>query len=282
MHSSGEIDFSTLSIVSRQLSMEGMSQESFVGDFADFVGTIFNAFRNTSSLLDVRGFSKHPEQNPLSKESKEFLSLVSSVPYSDLMPLAASVPEGLNCTYLEVLTPLLKSTEYFKGLQAHIVQPFSLYLARFLSDENTSMSSESKKYEYEKLEQERDLRVAEFNKLYTSDSYKTKTTVKKVIDRNSDWLAVITLQKNIISNLESIDRKAIKRETDTCVDYLALIADNIKRTSRQTRPEAAQRLALGAYQVAKELEYFSNTYFRALGLSSSIDSTIGNIRKVYN
>jgi len=281
MRDSSQIDFSALSIISRQLSMEGMSQESFVGGFSDFVGNIFNAFRNTSSLLDVKSFAKAPEQNPMSKESKEFIKLVGSISFADMMPLEATVPEGLNCTYLEILKPLHLSSEYLMGLQAYVVQPFSLYLARFLSDENTSISTESKRFEYTKLEQARDARIAEFSKLYTPDSYNTKKTIRDVIDRNADWVTIISLQKKIISNLESIDRKAIKRETDTCVDYLALIADNLKRNGKQTRPEAAERLSVGAYQVAKELEYFSNTYYRALGLSAAIDSTVAHIQKVY-
>ena len=281
MYRSGEIDFSTLSIIGRQLSMEGMSQESFIGDFSKYVGNIFNAFRNTSNLLEVRGFSKAPEQNPLSKESKQFLKLVDGIPYSNMMVLQATVPEGLNCTYLEILEPLLQSSQYLKGIQAHVVQPFSLYLASFLSNENTSLSSESKRYEYTKLEQERDQRIASFTKLYKADSYNTTTTVKNVVNRNADWSPILSMQKEVISNLEAVDRKTIKREIDTCVDYLALIADNLKRNNVKTRPEAAERLSMGAYQVAKELEYFSNTYYRALGLSNAIESTIGNIRKVY-
>jgi hypothetical protein len=84
-----------------------------------------------------------------------------------------------------------------------------------------------------------------------------------------------------VTNLEAVNRKAIKKEIDNCVDYLALIADSIKRNKTKTRAEAAERLSLGAYQVAKEMEYFSISYYRALGLNSAIEDTVAHVRKVY-
>lgn len=281
MTTRSEVDFSTLNIISKQLSMESMAQESFIGDFASFVSNIFNAFRNTSNYLQVRGFTKSAETTPLTKENKKFLELVNSAPFTEMRQLRAYVPEGMACTYLEILDPLLESSEYLKGLYAQVVHPYSLYLARFLSDQNTSLSPESKRFEYAKLEEARDTRIANFTKLYKADSYKTESTVGSVINRNADWNDVLLKQKAVIANLEAVDRKALKREIDQCTDYLALIADNIKRNGQQTRPEAAERLSLGAYQVAKEIEYFSNTYYRALGLNAAIDKTVENITNIF-
>ena len=99
MHKSSEIDFETLSIIRKQLSMEGYAQESFIGDFSVFVSNIFNAFRNTSNYLEVKGFSKYPEQNTLSKENKAFIKTVDSIPFATLMKLSATVPVGLICKY---------------------------------------------------------------------------------------------------------------------------------------------------------------------------------------
>ena len=281
MATRSEVDFSTLSIISQQLSMESMAQESFINDFAGFVSNIFNAFRNTGNFLQVRGFSKSAQTTPLTKENKKFLELVNPAPFTEMRQLRAYVPEGMSCTYLEMLDQLLESSEYLKGLYAQVVHPYSLYLARFLSDQNTALSPESKRFEYAKLEQDRDARIANFTKLYKSDSYKTDTTVGTVINRNADWNDVLAKQKTVIANLEAVDRKALKREIDQCTDYLALIADNMKKSGQQTRPEAAERLSLGAYQVAKEIEYFSNTYYRALSVNAAIDKTVENITNIF-
>lgn len=281
MTTRSEVDFSTLSIISKQLSMESMAQEGFIGDFAGFVSNVFNAFRNTGNYLQVRGFAKSAQTTPLTKENKKFLELVGSVPFTEMRQIRAYVPEGMSCTYLEILDQLVESSEYLKGLYAQVVHPYSLYLARFLSDKNTSLSPESKRFEYAKHEEARDARIAEFTKLYKSDSYKTESTIGLVINRNADWNEVLLKQKTVISNLEAVDRKALKREIDQCTDYLALIADNIKRSGQNTRPEAAERLSLGAYQVAKEIEYFSNTYYRALGVNAAIDKTVENLTTIF-
>lgn len=281
MRKSNEIDYSTLSIISKQLSLEGLSQESFIGDFANYVSNIFNAFRHTGDLLEVKGFARHLDQIPMSKENKLFIGTVNSVAYADLMKLSATVPEGMACTYLQMLTPLLETSEYLKGIQAHVVQPYSLYLASFLSNENTSLSTETKRFEYSKLETNRNARLSEFTKLYDADSYNTKTLVGRVIERNADWQTVLAMLQKTTANLEAVDRKAIKREIDNCVDYLALITDSLKRNKSRTSPEAAERLSLGAYQVAKEMEYFSISYYRALGLSAAIEDTMSHIKNVY-
>lgn len=276
-----QADFSALSIISNQLSMESIAQEGFISDFASYVSNIFNAFRNTSGYLEVRGFSKSEKTIPLTKQNKQFLELVNSMPFTELRQLRAYRPEGMLCTYLVMLDALLESSEYLKGLYASVVHPYSLYLARFLSNTDTALSPESKRFEYKKLEEARDQRIAQFTKLYKADSYKTDTTVGEVVLRNADWNEVLVKQKTIIANLEAIDRKAIKREIDQATDYLALIADNIKKSGAQTRPEAAERLSLGAYQVAKELEYFSNTYYRALSMNGAIDKTVGGIVEIF-
>lgn len=276
-----EVDFSTLSIVSKQLSMESLSQESFIGDFGSFLSNIFNAFKNTSNYLEVRGFAKSAETTPFTKQNKQFLELVSSIPFTEIRQLRAYKPEGMQCTYLVMLDALVESSEYLKGLYAHVVLPYSLYLASFLSNIDTALSSESKRFEYAKLEEGRDKRIEQFTKLYKAESYKTDTTVGEVVLRNADWNEILLKQKTVIANLESIDRKALKREIDQCTNYLALIADNIKRNGAKTRPEAAERLSLGAYQVAKEMEYFSNTYYRALGINAAIDKTVESITGVF-
>lgn len=281
MTKSTEVDFSTLNILSQQHSMESIATEGFVQDFSTAVANIFGAFSGTAEYLNVRGFSKSDQTTPLTKENKQFLTLVNQVPFTEMSQLRAYVPEGMNCTYLEMLDRLLESSEYLKGIYAAVVQPYSLYLARFLSDKDTALSPESKQFEYAKLEESRNARIAEFTKLYKVDSYKTECKVGNVIRRNADWNEVMLKQKAVIANLEAVDRKALKREIDQCTEYLSLIANSLKAEGKQTRPEAAARLSLGAYNVAKEMEYFSNTYYRALGLNGAVDKTVENVNKIF-
>lgn len=274
-------DLSALQIIGKQLSMESMAQESFVAGFSDFVSSIYRAFKGTSVSVNVKSFLRNPVTEPASKEHKKFLELVNSVPFAQMRPIRAYVPEGMTCTYMEILDPLLESSEYLKGLYAQVIYPYSLYLARFLSDKDTALSPESKRFDYAKLEQVRDARIASFTKLYKSDSYKTDTTVGAVISRNADWSEVLQKQKAIVTNLQAVDTVALKKEVEQCAIYLSLIADNLKKGGQQTRPEAAERLALGAYQVAKEVEYFSNTYYRALGVNAAISKTVDGIVDIF-
>lgn len=276
------LDMEMLRLMSRQIALEGLSQESFISDMVSKVKNIFNSFRAAPNIVDdIKGFSRDPAKDPLSKESKEFLKTINAHSYIDLMKLRATVPEGMNCTYLEILTPLQEASVYLKGIQSHVVQPYSVYLASFVSTKNTSLSTESKAYEYQQLEAQRDARLATFSKLYNSDSHNVDSTVGRVISRNADWEPVLRLRNEVIKNLESVNRDNLKKEVNNAVMYLGLILDNMKKNPSDTSPEAAQRLSLGAYQIAKELEFFSITYFRALTVSAAIDSTMEHIKSVY-
>jgi hypothetical protein len=53
-----------------------------------------------------------------------------------------------------------------------------------------------------------------------------------------------------------------------------MIIDKIQKNEiEHVSPEVTQNLAFGAYEVAREIEFFSVVYYKVLALTTSVDAT---------
>jgi hypothetical protein len=266
-------DTNELKLCRDQLALEFFSLKSTSSFLTQLLPGIISSFKNTKQTVDL------PNIKPLDKDQKAFLNLLKEVPYTEIGELRAYTPEGMGKTYLEYINVLLHVTEYVKTIQGDVLQPYVLFLAQLLSDKQSAFISDSNKREYDLLEKHRDGIYKEFSKMYVKDSYAAETKVKAIVDRNADWVTVLTLLNQCVANMESIDRELIKRQVKQCSDYLNLIYDGLKKDSvKDTSQEAAARLSNGAYNVAKELELAATTYYRVLAMSGSVKNTIDHIK----
>jgi hypothetical protein len=266
-------DTNELKLCRDQLALEFFSLKSTSSFLTQLLPGIISSFKNTKQTVDL------PNIKPLDKDQKAFLNLLKEVPYTEVGELRAYTPEGMGKTYLEYLNILLHVTEYVKTIQGDVLQPYVLFLAQLLSDKQSAFISDNNKREYDLLEKHRDGIYKEFSKMYVKDSYAAETKVKAIVDRNADWVTVLTLLNQCVANMESIDRELIKRQVKQCSDYLNLIYDGLKKDSvKDTSQEAAARLSNGAYNVAKELELAATTYYRVLAMSGSVKNTIDHIK----
>lgn len=257
-----------------QLALEFFSTAPATNFLKSLMPGIINAFSSADHTPDL------PVLTPLSKDQSKFNTVLKDIPFTEIGELRAYTPEGMNKKYLEYLAILLPVTANFKKIQNEVMQPYTLFLAQLVSDKNASISTNSKKTEYDKMEKTRDAIYSEFSKCYDKDSYKAETIVKRVVDRNADWLPVFNMINECIMNVKAVDRELLKRQVHQCVDYLDIIKDNLdKEQMANTSREAAAYLSNGAYNVAKELEALSTTYYRVLALNGSIENTVNHILK---
>jgi hypothetical protein len=259
-----------------RLSVEFMSLEPATNVLKSLVPGIISAFKGSETVVVL------PEIIKLNKDQKKFLKVLEAIPYSEVGELKAYVPEGMNCTYLEYLALLLPVTEYFKGLQSNVVQPYCLFLAQLVSDVKSSTTTDSQAQVYRKIQSHREYTYSAFSKLYDKDSYVAETKVKSVVQRNADWTSILNRVNEATANIQAVDIDMLKKQVISATEYLELIYQDLQKgTDKQTSKEAASRLAEGAYQVASELEFFATTYYRVLALNGQIANTIENINRVY-
>ncbi len=257
-----------------QLALEFFSTAPAANFLKSLMPGIINAFSSTDHTPDL------PALTPLSKDQSKFMKVLKDVPFTEIGELRAYTPEGMNKLYLEYLEVLLPVTSMFKNLQNEVMQPYTLFLAQLVSDKQASISTNSKKSEYDRMEKDRDDIYKAFSKCYDTDSYKAETIVKRVVQRNTDWLIVFNKLNECSMNVKAVDRELLKRQVKQCVDYLDIIKDNLdKEQMSNTSREAAARLSNGAYNIAKSIETFTTTYYRVLALNGSVENTINHILK---
>lgn len=258
-----------------QLALEFFSLAPATDFLKKVMPGLVNSFSGTVDAV------KLPDIAPLKKDQTKFLKVLKDVPFSEIGELRAYSPEGMSKLYLEYFEVLLPVTTYLKTIQSEVIQPYTLFLAQLVSDKLATISTNNKKQEYIKLEEQREQIYKDFSKMYEKDSYKAETIVKCVVERNQDWLAVFSKLNECTNNIQSIDKELLKRQIQQCVDYLAIIQDNLEKdTMVNTSKEVAARLSNGAYQIAKTAELYSTTYYRVLALNGSIENTIEHILKV--
>lgn len=239
-----------------------------IGGFFPVAKALDAPREQVSQLVDLK----------LSRDQKKFMNIVAAVPYSDLRELRAFVPGGLKCTYLDYLGILLPATECAMNVRSTVIEPYMMLLAKLVSDKQGAISTQNYAGTYKKLAAERDAIIKEFAACYQTNSEETQTTIKHVVERNSDWKAILQMLNTASANLEAVDLAGIQKQLAQCSDYLGILYERLKSGEvGDTTREAAQGLADGAYTVAQEMTALSATYFRTLQLTTAVDDTIKHV-----
>lgn len=248
-------------------AMEGINVAAFQGMFKSLVDSVKATVNHMSSFLNFDKVGK------LNIEPKKFSSTMRSIPYTAVGEMSAVVPEGLKGTFLEAIEAVEKCVDHIPG-GIRMLDEYEAFLAQFISDKKFNNASYDDKKVHQNAEKVRLNLYAGVGKVFTTGSYKTSQKVKDVVKRNGDWEVIMTKTNEMIAKLEGIDREAIQRKINQCSAYLEIIsADFQKEKDRKVSSEAAQRLGNMAHSVAKEMEFFSLTYFRALSIQGAVQNT---------
>jgi hypothetical protein len=252
---------------SEGFAMEGINVAAFQGMFKSLVDSVKATVNHMSSFLNFEKVGR------LTIEPKKFSSTMHSIPYTAVGEMSAVVPEGLKGTFLEAIEAVEKCVDHIpSGIR--MLDEYEAFLAQFISDKKFNNASYDDKKVHLNAEKTRMGLYAGVGKVFTTGSYKTKQKVKDVVKRNGDWEIIMTKTNEMVSKLEGIDREAIQRKINQCSAYLEIISGDFqKEKDRKVSSEAAQRLGNMAHSVAKEMEFFSLTYFRTLSLQGAVQNT---------
>lgn len=252
---------------SEGFAMEGINIAAFQGMFKSLVESVKATVNHMSSFLNFEKVGR------LTIEPKKFSSTMRNIPYTAVGEMSAVVPEGLKGTFLEAIEAVEKCVDHIpSGIR--MLDEYEAFLAQFISDKKFNNASYDDKKVHLNAEKTRMGLYAGVGKVFTTGSYKTKQKVKDVVKRNGDWEIIMTKTNEMVSKLEGIDREAIQRKINQCSAYLEIISGDFqKEKDRKVSSEAAQRLGNMAHSVAKEMEFFSLTYFRTLSLQGAVQNT---------
>jgi hypothetical protein len=268
-------DLNSLRISSARISLEAFSggdtASLLTGVFpgiVDDVKSFFSQFMPSAPGLTL-GFNEH-----------DFIKSISKHSYMDIMPLAAFVPEGMDTTYLKYSKELMRASEHAAEV-INVLNRYSLFLGQLINNSDAKLSS-TKMSDYKGLEIERLKLNEELGKCFKHGSTQAETTIGKVIDRNSDWPKVFEETNVIMKLMNNVNRDTLNKKIKECVELLDIILAKVKRNEFQgMSPQGISNLSEGAYMIASELEFFAAVYYKAIGLSTSVERTIQHYKGIF-
>ena len=72
------------------------------------------------------------------------------------------------------------------------------------------------------------------------------------------------------------------KKLDEAVILTTKLIDKINRGQMKgVSPEVVKNLSEGVYEVAKEMEFFSATYYRVMSLNESLNRTVTHFKEVF-
>lgn len=236
-------------------------------------------------LKDIKSFfgvfSPSEKAIDLSRDQRKFIQKIEATKYSNIISLNAYKPEGLDVTYLVYCVELNKASNHVFKLLNEILNPYTTLLSQLLTSTDKQLSTINLVSFYKSLEKNRgDLNI-ELGKCFKKNDFKAETNYGSVVDRNNDWEKIFLEINEINKSVNSISIKDLNIKIKECSELLDRIINKIKRGEfNNMSPETITNLSNGAYQVARELEFFSVIHYKASTLTNSIQMTIDELSKI--
>jgi len=268
---------------SLRIQNERVAIEAFAG--ANVQSLLSNTF--PALLSDIKGFfGSFTSDTPaiaLSPKERDFVKELAKHAYGNLSPLAAFVPEGLDTTYLKYSNILLNAAEHVSHLTIAVLPSYANFLSSLINNQDAKLSTISFNKIYQELTVKREVLNQELGLCFKRGSTKTEVTFGDVVARNNDWEKVFVVNAEMLKHVNSVDRKVLNKKIQECSELLEVIMLKMKRNEFENMsPEVIINLSNGAYQVARELEFFSVTYFKVVAYTNAVNRTIDHFKNVFS
>jgi hypothetical protein len=217
----------------------------------------------------------------LTPRQHEFITEVSKHSYMDITPLAASIPQGLNVTYLEYSGPLLEAAKHAAAILSGAMTSYSTFLAQLVTNTDAKFNTISLDRLHKELADKRVKAQADVAACFKAGSTKSESTYGEVIDRNVDWKKVFQSANDATKVMNTVDRVALNKKIRECTDLLDIVITKMEKNEFEgMSPEAIINLSSGAYEMAKELEFFSFVYYQTIAYAEAINSTVNRFMQI--
>lgn len=242
-----------------------------ISSFADFIGVTagFSVSHNAGVIA-------------LNSDQRNFLAKVEKINFRDMEQVTAYVPEGMNKTYLDYLEQLGPSVDYCAENTMNILSSLGTYVSNLINNKHALLETHSFVAKLSGHEKERAYLNIEIGKCFTKGSTKAECRLGKVINRNADWKAVFEETTLLNRTIDSIDKNKLYKKMNDVNELLEVFKRKFNNGEiTEVSPEVNENLSNLLFQAASELEFFSVTFFRVLGLTTSINRTTDYVQKIF-
>lgn len=254
----------------KQISLEAHVLSNMVQSIKNIFPSLIDTLRKSFSQAEHLPFI----EIKLSKEQNFVLKEINNFRFIDIASLSTQVPEGFQGDYLEYSKLILELVEQASTLNTRILQPYSTYLSSFLTNKESKIETKDQTRYYDNIKKTREEHISQLGHFFKDSDYTSKTLIGSVIKRNNDFKTVYEQTATIKKNIDSINLKTVDENVKKCLNLLDIIIRKIEKDEILiVSPEVTQNLSYGAYEVAREIEFFSVLYYKVLALLVSVDAT---------
>lgn len=246
---------------------------NFLKDFlSGFVSKILPSLDKMSAVAST-------DVVPLSKDESKAVEKLRSIEFTYLRKITFDGPEGFTGDYLLYAKTLSTNVDHLTQI-AKQIKEYRTYLGALLSSGDARLSTKDYTNQYKQAASEREARSDLLASFIKRGSYAVSHPIGSVFQRTSDIEAAINEFALITNRLKSLSIKQIKSDVDACADILSTIAVRVKAGDiPHLTPANAKSLSIGAYEMAKNVEYISIAYYTILAGTNGCNRLIDKIMK---
>lgn len=255
------------------------SQEDLGGLFQNIFPSIKAGLKTFVNFFDT---STSSAGKSLTGSQHDFLRELQGKRYGDILTITIPVPMGLQAPYLDYLSVLEATAEFVTQQVPEILNEYSTYVAGLVSTNHAMLESVNLNVRYVKQEKTREELTEQMAAMLNGGNISNRP-MKEMVKRNTDWEKVIARADALSMQLNKIDRTALNQKVKDTYDLLDLLHKRvINGELDQVTPEVVMHLSEGAFQLGKNLEFFSVVYYRASVLNETIKTDIAHLVDCFN
>jgi len=254
-----------------------VSNEGLADSMRAFVPTIFTQLFSSFA-------SNAPSDEPIvfSRDQRKFLDLMGKISYSRLSDFSVPVPEGQKGTYLQTLTSLKEAALHSKEKINEALAYYSKYIAILVNTPEMWLSTKDEMVYYNSLEKARLAVATAMEANFDHGKHNPMLSYGDAIARQQDWFDVLKTMLEVSDIINGIDRQKIKKSIASVMALVDVLKSKAKADGSindNISPQVISAIADGAYQVAKELEFYSVVHFRSLAISNCLTVAMDDLTK---
>lgn len=250
-----------------KIAMESSMLSNTVSTISNFFPSLFasvsSSFAKTEELKLV--------ESKLAGDEKFVVDKIQPLMFLDLASIKTVTPEGFKGQYVDYATVLLNASIDMSSIVDNVLKPYMTYLAQFVSNKDAKKATKDNTSIYKSMKANREQAMLSMDKFLTQ-GLGVNAVIGDVINRKQDLHSVYSTKANIVLQFKAIDLNEVKSCVKHCTDMLEII---IRQTEDgqilNVTPEVTQNLALGAAEVAREVEYLSILNYRVLTFTTCVD-----------
>lgn len=242
---------------------------------SNYLANVIDLFRNFMPEISVRIRSVSAKLTSLFEQTTTTSALIAgreravvkASEHLDLLLFGENfilTPENFKGKFLDYAQVLAKITQTSHKTQLNVFSDYTAILSSFITNKEDKISVQDHTKLYDSVRKEREQASKEISVFFKDQTGKSRQKLKSVISRFAELPELLKATEVVGVTNAKYDLKALENSVNHCADLIDLIIKQVKENSiKSVSPEAAKNIAMGAYEMAKFVEYISLLYYQA-------------------